>query len=113
MVQFEVQENPRTERKVQFGVHKIIGKNRTEPNFNNPKFKVFIAGILQWLSLNIVRLRRKQYFSSTEVLKHLPGRQCLRVVLPQHGALCKVNLQVDAAVHGNWTAETLSTPIDT
>src|SRR6266481_2297318 len=36
MVQFEVQENPRTERKVRFGVHKIIGKNRTELNFYNP-----------------------------------------------------------------------------
>src|SRR6266481_4930512 len=40
MVQFEVQENPRTERKVRFGVHKIIGKNRTEPNFYNPRWKV-------------------------------------------------------------------------
>src|SRR6266481_7646143 len=38
MVQFEVQENPRTEWKVRFGVHKIIGKNRTELNFYNPKW---------------------------------------------------------------------------
>ena len=60
----------------------------------------------------IARFTQSRYLSPSKVSGHLTQRQCLGVVLPQCGALCKVHLRVDLGIHTSRIAEKVSAFID-